>query len=43
MFDLENLVNRLSNVSHFKVMPESAIRDIVFAGAALPRKAIEAK
>jgi CRP-like cAMP-binding protein len=42
MIDLENLVERLSNVSHFKGLPASAIKDIVFAGQVLhyPAKSI---
>jgi CRP-like cAMP-binding protein len=32
MFNLDGLVNRLANVPHFKGLPESAIKAIVFAG-----------
>jgi CRP-like cAMP-binding protein len=33
--DLKNLINRLGNVPHFKGVPESVLRDIVFAGQVL--------
>ena len=42
MIDLENLIMRLSSVSHFQGLPESAIKDIVFAGQVLnyPAKSV---
>ena len=35
MINLESLIGRLGNVSHFKGLPESALKDIVFAGQIL--------
>jgi len=35
MINLESLIGRLGNVQHFKGLPESALKDIVFAGQVL--------
>ena len=35
MTNLESLIRRLSDVSHFKGLPESALKDIVYAGQIL--------
>ena len=35
MINLENLIQRIGNVSHFKGLPQAALRDIVYAGQIL--------
>jgi len=35
MINLESLIGRLGNVPHFNGLPESALKEIVFAGQIL--------